>query len=273
MQTSTTVLPSPALSDYVSQYLLRTEHLGRQTVVRPITASPNVLLIFHLNAPTEAFEYSTGKTRVLPAAMVVGPQSGRRAELLVRGDRAQLVVLFRPGGFHRLFHVAMERLAETAVDACDVIGPDAGLLGQRLASLPPDRRIPLLQTFLEGRATVAKPRHPSTEGAAAILQTHGTRRVADLIRASGLSSRQFERSFREYMGISPKMFARTARLEFALRLKRVDPSRTWTQISQEAGFFDQTHFVKDFKALVGETPSTFPLTDRRAPALAVRRPA
>ena len=86
-------------------------------------------------------------------------------------------------------------------------------------------------------------------------------RSADAVRATGLSTRHFERAFIERMGVTPKLFLRAVRLEFALTLKRGNPAHSWTRVSQEAGYFDQTHFVKDFKALAGDTPSSFPLPD------------
>ena len=274
MYNTRTILPAAPLRDYVTDYVLRSEHLGSQVVVRPVTARPDVVLVFQLDSPTEAFEYSTGQTRVLPTALVVGPQTGRRAELMTSGDGRRLVVRFRPGGFHRLFHVSVEQIADTAIDACAVIGADAGRLCQRLAAANTDgQRVRLIDEFLATRTATARPRHPIVDAAATILDAHGACRVSDVIRASGLSDRQFERSFREQMGISPKLFARAARLEFALSLKRVNPAHTWTQVSQEAGYFDQTHFVKDFKALAGETPSSFPLTERILPSLGARRPA
>jgi len=271
MRRSSTILPSPPLQDYISHYALRTENLGHRVLLRPITASPHVALVLHLNAPTEAFEYHTGLTRVLPDVMVVGPQTTRRAELLVRGPRDSLVVRFKPGGFHRLFHVSAEHLTNSAQDARDVIGADAGrLLADVAGRVHAPARVGAVERFLCSRLATARPGHPATEAADEVLLAHGALRIAELVRHSGLSARQFERAFREYTGLSPKLFARAARLEFALQLKRGDPLRTWTQVSHEAGYFDQTHFVKDFKALAGETPSTFPLVERAAPALGSR---
>jgi AraC-like DNA-binding protein len=274
MRTERVVAPSSSLSGFIGRYLLRAGGDAARVVVRPVTASPNVLLVFNLDEQVEAFEYRTGRRRVMPAVLVVGPQTGRRAELFSRADQASLAVLFRPAGFHRLFHASVEPLADTAVDGCDVIGPEVGRLRARMAAAPTtERLVALVEAFLTARVKDARPQHPAAEAAASMLDAHGAGRVSDVVSASGLSSRQFERAFREQMGISPKLFARAARLDFALGLKRGNPTHTWTRVSQEAGYFDQTHFVKDFKALAGETPSTFPLTAREIPPLASRRPA
>ncbi|MEQ1731514.1 MAG: helix-turn-helix transcriptional regulator, partial [Vicinamibacterales bacterium] len=266
--------PSPSLREFIAAYVLRSERLGQQVLVRPVTASPDVLLIFTLDSRSEAFEYRTGRTRLLPAALIVGPQTARRAEVFARGNRDSVVVRFQPAGFYRLFHAGVEPLADTALDACDVIGPEVGRLCVSLSAAPTaECQVSLVNAFFEPRITAARPRHAAADAALAMLDAHGSSRVADMVRASGLSARQFERAFREQMGISPKLFARAARLHFALGLKRINPTHTWTRVSQEAGYFDQTHFVKDFKALAGQTPSTFPLVEREMPSLTARRPA
>lgn len=274
MSSVITVLPSPDLREYVSRYVERSERLGRGMRIRPVTATPDVRLVFHLEGPSEAFEYQTGRTRVLPTALVVGPQTGRSAELLESGDRAHLIVSFQPGGFYRLFHVPLARITDTACDAREILGADAGRLREHLSRTPTGHaRAELVNRFLSTRLADARPRHPSVDAALALVDSHGARRVSEVGRATGLSPRQFERSFREHMGVSPKLFARAARLEFALQLKRGNPSHTWTRVSQEAGYFDQTHFVKDFKALAGETPSTFPLIEQTTRSMPFRRPA
>jgi AraC-like DNA-binding protein len=274
MRTDRTSSPARSLQEFVSAYVLCTEIFGAWTMTRPVTASPDVLLVFDLSGPSEAFEYRTGRTRVLPTTFVVGPQTGRRAELVLRGHRTSLVVRFRPGGFHRLFHLPVDQVTDTALDAVDVIGPEIHDLRNRLAAAVTDaQRLDIIETYLQGQAPSARMAHPVILAASTVLASHGTRRVADVIKESGLSARHFERSFREQMGVSPKLFARAARLEFALGLKRGNPTHTWTRVSQEAGYFDQTHFVKDFKALAGETPSTFPLAGRIVAPTTVRRPA
>lgn len=273
MRTIKTFAPSDGLGEYIAHYLLRSDQFGEQVVVMPITASPNVMLVLNFEETAEAYEYCTGKTRTMPTTFVVGPQTGRRAEVFLRGNSAGLIVQFKPAGFHRLFHASVEPLTDTAVSAGELLGGEIEPLPLRLRYARSDaQRIALIESFLRSRVASARPRHPVADAAVAILNANGAVRVSALAKASGLSARQFERAFHEQMGMSPKLFARAARLDFALQLKRVNPGHTWARVSQEAGYFDQTHFVKDFKSLAGETPSTFPLVDRVVPAIS-RRPA
>lgn len=250
------VAPSPPLREFVQAYVLRAERLGLATVVSPVTARFDVILAFHFDQPSEAYEYRTGQTRVLPTPLLIGPQTRRLADLHLRGDRASLLVHFQPGAFHRLFHLPTPIVTDTAVDARDVLGHAAEVLFQQLsAARTVEARVSLVEAYLSAHLPRAAARHSATDAARTIRERHGRVRLPDLVTRTGLSERQFERRFVEQMGIGPKLYARVVRLNFAQHLKRTQPALTWARVSQEAGYFDQTHLVKDFKALTGALPT------------------
>ncbi len=80
-------------------------------------------------------------------------------------------------------------------------------------------------------------------------------RVSDLAGELGVSARHLRRVFDEVVGLSPKELARMARLQRALAVPRADAS--WSERAIEAGYYDQAHFIADFRDLVGTTPSRF----------------
>ena len=73
----------------------------------------------------------------------------------------------------------------------------------------------------------------------------------------GRSTRWVQRAFRDTVGLSPKMLTRINRVQRAMRAARSHPARTWSSIAADAGYFDQSHLVRDFRQLVGCTPSEF----------------
>jgi AraC-like DNA-binding protein len=78
-----------------------------------------------------------------------------------------------------------------------------------------------------------------------------------LFKRSDLSARQFQRRFSDQVGMPPKFYARTIRFDHSLRAHRDDPSRPWTDIVQQAGYFDQAHFTRECRALAGLPPTGF----------------
>ena len=91
--------------------------------------------------------------------------------------------------------------------------------------------------------------------AGAILSRGGCVRVSDIARHGGIGIRQLERRFRYEIGIAPKLYARIARFEEALRRKASDSQTTWTDIAHVLGYHDHMHMVHDFDRLSGECPT------------------
>jgi AraC-like DNA-binding protein len=73
----------------------------------------------------------------------------------------------------------------------------------------------------------------------------------------GVTARHLRRAFKENIGIGPKEFARTVRLQRAVRAAAATRSNDWAQIAADAGYYDQAHLIADFRELVGFTPGAF----------------
>lgn len=74
---------------------------------------------------------------------------------------------------------------------------------------------------------------------------------------TGYSSRHLARLFRERCGLSPKGLQRILRVNSAARLMQRPGGGSLTQLAQELGYFDQSHFIHDFRAVCGVTPGGY----------------
>src|SRR6185312_10327542 len=72
-----------------------------------------------------------------------------------------------------------------------------------------------------------------------------------------MSRRTLQRLFREYIGVGPKWVIRRFRLHEAAERIDAGGSVDWARVAVELGYADQTHFIKDFKAIVGKTPTEY----------------
>ena len=95
-----------------------------------------------------------------------------------------------------------------------------------------------------------------------IVAAKGNLRVADLAATIGVTRQRLAREFAAHVGIAPKAFARVMRLQAAVA--RADAARAafprgpdWSAIALDLGYFDQPHFIDDFKTLAGITPGEF----------------
>ena len=89
-----------------------------------------------------------------------------------------------------------------------------------------------------------------------ISDSHGQVQVKEVARQSGYSERQLNRLFLAQIGMNIKDFARLTRFNYVLKHIQTSPC-FFAALSQQAGYFDQAHFDKDFKAISGVTPQKY----------------
>jgi AraC-like DNA-binding protein len=265
---SSVFAPAAPVCAFVSCYRYTDEPSAGRTVAVPVIASPEVRLIFGLDTPFEVFEHRRARLRHLPRAVLVGPQAECVASLLVGGPSRSFAVCFRPAGYSRLFRQRVSALADDALDAADVLGHGISALHAHLCELTDPRRMTAaVDQFLIGAAGRAvRAAGPVVTAGQRLTRQHGRVSIAAIVRDSGVSRRLFEREFLNHFGMAPKRFARVSRLAFVLRLRDAEPDLTWTELGCRAGYFDQAHMDKDFRALAGVPPTHLLRSPRIPPA-------
>ena len=123
-------------------------------------------------------------------------------------------------------------------------------------SLP--ARIELLEQWLIGRLLLRKERDPLVRASLAWLrQVEGRLSIAALAEKFAIGQRQLERLYQTQVGLSPKQYAQLLRIQTArLALKQMRAHST-TDLAVDLGFYDQAHFIREFKAVVGMTPYSY----------------
>lgn len=119
-------------------------------------------------------------------------------------------------------------------------------------------RIRLLESWLIGRLSHGKEQHALIPASLSVLREGvGNLRMSELADRWSVSQRQLERLYQREVGMSPKQYAKLLRIEAArLSLKRINEETT-ARLAVELGFYDQAHFIREFRAVVGLTPYAY----------------
>ena len=129
----------------------------------------------------------------------------------------------------------------------------------------PLERHALAQRLLARRRSDDDVTAPEVAYALARLRaTRGSARVETIAAEVGWSRRHLAARFREAVGLPPKAFGRLLRVEDAAR--RVRAGQALAEVAYAAGYSDQSHFNRDFRELVGCTPTEFPFVQDRLAA-------
>ena len=91
----------------------------------------------------------------------------------------------------------------------------------------------------------------------AIISTGGSTSINSVVKNDASRRRQLERKFIKQIGLSPKQLGRVIRMQAALHLMLNQQSESFTSIAYESEYYDQAHFIKDFKHFTGITPKDF----------------
>jgi AraC-like DNA-binding protein len=199
----------------------------------------------------------------LPAAVIVGFRN-KPIPLIFRGTlRVVAARLFAWGAM-----ALLQDNVGALTGAFTSPGPDWDGLMPRLRAHVMDGRYETaarsLEELLIQRALVRRFDAKLIQSAAKMLHhTKGQYRIADLADACHMSTRQLERGFQKIIGATPKSFARTMRFEQAQRRLMFEPDADLAGLAVEGGYFDQAHFIKEFKEFAGKTPGEYAVEMRK----------
>ena len=198
------------------------------------------------------------QARHLRGAIVQGP-SDRFSVRGTEGPSAVIGVHFTPGGAAAFFGGALPELRNRTELLEAVWGPASRELHERLqAAGSPQQALRLLDSFLLRRLDGSTPPDPLASFAIRAFQRDPAgARVQPVQRDSGCSPAQFIRRFEQAVGLTPKRFARVLRFGLLLpSLVRCGP-RDWAQVAAGAGYFDQSHLIREFRQLAGMAPGAY----------------
>ncbi|MEL6361096.1 MAG: helix-turn-helix domain-containing protein [Pseudomonadota bacterium] len=200
--------------------------------------------------------WPNGSLRPVPDASVVGPTMSAYTIDAQAGTKVFGVGVL-PYGWDVLFRFSAERLADQQEDLSAFMGTRALELLDRLRHARSDEeRVAVADAYFGALLGSRKPRRRFPGELESWLLQPDVHGIDDLVEALDVSRRQVDRLAKYYFGASPKALQRKYRALHALTRISLDQPSHWFDASGE-GFYDQSHFIKEFKQFVGSTPKAF----------------
>jgi AraC-like DNA-binding protein len=198
------------------------------------------------------------KCEIFQGSVVCGPHS--RSFVIDTATQVQIAgVHFKPGGAHPFLKLPSGELHNMHVGLDDLWGRDARELRERLLEAKTSAaKAQVLQQMLMAKAADTLGRHPAVS--LALNEFHGSPEVSKISTVTervGLSAKHFIDVFRDEVGLTPKLFCRVRRFQKVLRHISKGRAVDWTELALACGYFDQAHFIHDFRGFSGINPSSY----------------
>jgi AraC-like DNA-binding protein len=168
-------------------------------------------------------------------------------------------VKFRPGAFRPYFGRSVASLRNRSVRIDEVFGAEGAALAREVSDLSGDaEKAAAVERFLKARKA---PSDPNVERVGNIVDEIAESReivaVEQVVERWPCGKRALQQLFSSYVGVGPKWVINRYRLHEAVERLQAGAQINFTELAMELGYFDQAHFIRDFRKLVGCTPAAF----------------
>lgn len=252
-------IPNAPLSRFVQSFIYFSEFSSPHLVER-FLPDGNLELIISLDDEPEHVYHNESLREIQTCRK--GWASGLRTRPIsipAGSGTTKLIVIFRAGMAHPFFPVPMSEISDIVVDADMLWGNEFGILRERiLEESDVKRKFAVTEEFLTGMLGSETELNPCVEFAVRGIggDPSGTR-LAKLSDRIGYSQKHLITMFKKNVGTTPKAYLRVMRFQKAVAEIESRADYDWTEIALESGFYDQAHFINDFRELSGFTPGEY----------------
>ncbi|MEI9919006.1 MAG: helix-turn-helix domain-containing protein [Bacteroidota bacterium] len=168
-----------------------------------------------------------------------------------------VLVYFREGGAAPFFSTPLHEIFSESVSLDNfMLRSELLVIEEQLHEAPTDqKRVAVVEKFLLSRLKALEVDKLVVNAVAIIYKNNGVIRIGELASQLNISQAPLEKRFRKTIGASPKKFATIVRMKHAISSYRSGESLT--ELGYRAGFYDQAHFIKEFRAFTGDNPKRF----------------
>ncbi len=244
-------LPTHQLKPYIKYFVVSENALENEYKVFP---SSGLVIGFQYKGQLATVKDNTENK--LTTAGITGVTDGYKI-FKNSADIGTILVYFTEIGFtHFASHPANELFnLSLSLDAIFDKNSVAEVEEKLTIATSDKNRINVVEQFLASQLKDIQTDKLIVEAVKLIYQTNGTIRIKELNQKLFISQSPFEKRFRKVVGTTAKKFASIVR--FNTVLDNLNKTKTLTEICYENNFFDQAHFIKDFKQFTGDTPENF----------------
>jgi len=252
-----TIQPPASLSRYVLMFWeLESDASAERPYIHRSMADGCAELIFHYKG---RFDELLADNRVEKSFISgIHGQSRKYSRFITCESFGIFGAYLYPFALPALFSIPASEVSDYMPDLSSIFGREGNNLEYRIITAPDNTsRANILASFLESKLANNRTTQPPVFSAVHhIIWARGLVNIEKLAAQYFLSTRQFERNFKLSAGFSPKLYARIIRFQAAMA-NYGNVGKSLTEVAYECGYYDQSHFIHDFKEFSGHHPGYY----------------
>lgn len=252
-----TISPSEKLQGLVRFFWVFESDEPKEPYIYRSMADPCCEFLFHYKG---RFDELTGNGERSPSFLSgIHSQTQNYRRFITEEPFGIFGAYLYPFAAFRLLHLSPSELTNQMPDLHSALGKSGKQLEEKMFLATSNReRCRILTGFLEHQF-LKHPldSHPAISAVKFVIHSEERYTVQHLSEKFNLSERQFERKFREYSGFTPKKYMRLVRFGEACNHYAETNQKSMTEIAHQCGYYDQSHFIKEFKCFSGYHPGEY----------------
>ncbi len=214
-------------------------------------------MIFHYGDLYKQY-LDDGSYIIQPKSFVFG-QITQPLDIEPTGETGIFAIRFHPEGFTPFTNISIAEMENRAVPLQELFSQDGLHLEKAIFNaFSNEERVKIIESFLLNRLITSETVDNIAKSCVElIVQLNGLLSVDELSEQIKINRRQLERKFSSTIGLSPKQLSKIIRLQTALKMLTNKQFSNLTSVAYESDYYDQAHFIKDFKEFTGMSPKKF----------------
>jgi AraC-like DNA-binding protein len=252
------IAPGHGLESFIECYWV-IESENKIPFVKKIIPDGFPEIIFHYKDPYRI--NSKGHWETQPASLFAG-QIRKHFFLENTGASGVFGIKFKPAAITHLLHISMQNFTDKVVGLSELNNSFLDKLEKKmLEATDSESRVQIaekeMHTWIKN---ITAPNEVIDKAIKQIIGCQGNIPITEMRKNLFVSERVLQRLFLKYIGLPPKIYARIIRFNFIFQLIESGET-TWADLSYDSGYFDQSHFIRNFKSFTGEEPSGYSFTE------------
>lgn len=251
-------IPAAPLSFFIEHFFYYEGYQAEHIMEKFLPDGSMDLLIDLTEKPKKLFHNEEGTTYTTYKRSWI---SGMKTEyILIDASVSSMIgVHFRPGGAYPFFDFPLNELNNLTIEMDTLWNKEIHDIREAILSTPMiEQKFRILESyFSEKGKRKSEPNLLIKYAVDQLMQSPEVWTIDKLTQKVGVTQKHLISLFKKYVGLTPKQFARICKFQKVIQLVEKQQQIEWTPIAYECGYYDQAHFIKEFKAFSGLNPSRY----------------